>query len=144
MHNAYLGRMTNRVSPLRSGLAFLVAGTVGCGFPKSGPVPGAVSPDMVAVAKAKHPDANEAQLTEGRQIFEKRCNKCHGHPDVTYKSADEWPAVIKRMASKADLDPKQQESVLQFVLAAREVTLGPSPAAAAGAAPTTASTAPAK
>jgi hypothetical protein len=90
---------------------------------------------MVAAAKARRAEITDADLADGRQLFEKKCDHCHGHPDVTYKSVDEWPVVMKRMASRADLSQQQHDNVLSFILAAREASAGAAPATTNAPAP---------
>jgi hypothetical protein len=97
----------------------LLATLTACGFPKTGPVPGAVSPAEVTAATAKWPNATEAQLTSGRDAFVARCNHCHGYPDVGSVPEGEWPAIIDRMGNKASLDASQKDAVLRFILVAR-------------------------
>lgn len=92
-----------------SGLA-LVASLVGCGYPKSGPVPATPGGE----ASSNWPDA-----AEGRTLFVANCNKCHGHPDVHAESDAEWPSIVERMAKKAELDAAQRDKVLHFIQAAR-------------------------
>lgn len=130
--SAYDGAMNFSMPSPRLLLSFGCLLTFGCGFPKSGPVPGPVSADTVAAAKAKNLSASEESLATGRELFVNKCNNCHGHPDVNYKSEAEWPEVVKRMGGKADLDAKQSDAVLQFILANHaNVTAAPAPAPAA-------------
>jgi len=110
-------------------LSIACLASLACGFPKSGPVPGPVSAETVTAAKAKNLQASEATLTQGRELFVAKCNNCHGHPDVNYKTEAQWPEVVKRMSSKADLDQKQGDAVLQFILANHQNPSGaPAPA----------------
>ena len=88
----------------------LAAVLVGCGYPKSAPVPAVPGGET----SSNWPDA-----AEGRTLFVANCNKCHAHPDVHSESDAEWPSIVQRMAKKADLDAAQGEKVLHFVLAAR-------------------------
>lgn len=102
--------------------AVLVVGSLlaGCGFPKTGEVPAIAGPADVAVAKARWPDVSEGRLAVGRNTFIAKCNGCHGYPDVRAVDEASWPAVAKRMGKKANLDATATESVLRFILVARE------------------------
>lgn len=88
-------------------------------FPKSGPVPGPVSPEATQAAALKWPGTTQASLAEGRQLFSAHCSQCHGYPDVNAKSEGEWPGIVDDMAKKAKLDAAQKDKVLHFVLASR-------------------------
>lgn len=100
-------------------LALCLATSIGCGFPKAGPVPGPVSPGAATNAKAKWPGTTDESLASGRALFAAKCNACHSHPDVKAISEEKWPSILDRMAKKADLSQKEHDDVLHFVLAAR-------------------------
>jgi mono/diheme cytochrome c family protein len=110
-------------------VTFLLALASGCGFPKSGPAPQPVTPATVEAARTRWPDASEAQLAAGRELFLAKCNSCHSYPDLHAVTDDKWPETVKRMGEKAKLDAAQTESVLRFVLSS-----GGAPAAAPAAA----------
>lgn len=99
--------------------ASLLAVLAACGYPKAGAVPPPVTGDAAKAATAKWPDATEASLAEGRELFVGKCNACHEHPDVNAITAGKWPEIVKEMGEKARLDAKQSDLVLRFVLAAR-------------------------
>lgn len=88
-----------------------------CGFPNTATVPGPLSPQDLAAAQAKDPTLTAASVEQGRELFIASCNKCHGHPDVHFKTAEEWPAVVERMRKKADLSEADGHLVLAFILA---------------------------
>ena len=112
---AYTSAMSNR---LVSVLAVLLA-TAACGYPKSGAVPGPISPTTEASAATRWPGATPESLASGRALFQDKCDNCHGHPDVKAIAEDKWPGVVKRMGGKAKLTEAQSQDVLHFVLAAR-------------------------
>ena len=97
----------------------LFAALTSCGFPKTAAAPGPVSPAEVTAATARWSDATEAQLTTGHDAFVARCNHCHGYPDLASVPEDKWPSIVERMGQKASLDAKQKDSVLRFILIAR-------------------------
>lgn len=103
----------------RSLLLLLSLMAVACGFPKSGPVPGPVSPTSAASAATKWPGTTEQSLEAGRTTFTAKCNACHSHPDVKAISEEKWPGILDEMAKKADLTPAQKSDVLHFVITAR-------------------------
>jgi cytochrome c5 len=97
-----------------------LAGLVACGYPPEGPAPKPLTPDAVQAATAKDPGVTEAQLGEGEKTFAARCNGCHHYPDRDAFTADQWPAILDKMAVKAKLSPAQKDDVLHFVLASRK------------------------
>ena len=110
---AYTALMSNR------SLAILVALTAACGYPKSGAVPGPVSPTAEATAATRWPGTTPDSLRNGRELFMAKCNDCHGHPDITAIGEDHWPGILGRMGKKAKLTEAQTQDVLHFILAAR-------------------------
>ena len=92
----------------------------GCGYPKSGPAPGPITPGEVTLAASKWPSATESSLTEGRDLFIARCNGCHDYADLKKIPEGQWPEIMKRMGKNAKLDAKQAEAVLEFVLVAQK------------------------
>ena len=55
-----------------------VGAAVGC-YPKAGPAPGAISPKAVEYASTKWPGTTEAQLAEGKDLYQAKCNGCHAY-----------------------------------------------------------------
>src|SRR5579872_3234081 len=102
-----------------SAWAWMVTAACGCGFPKSGPAPGPLSPEAVSAATARWPETSEAQLQSGRDLFVAKCNQCHSYPDVTAIEDERWTEILSRMGKKAELDEGQTEAVRRFVRAAR-------------------------
>ncbi len=126
-------------------LALVVLGASGCflGYPKTvQTAPGAVSPAQVSAAQQKWPDATEAQLTQGHDLFTAKCNGCHGYPDVATIADEKWPDIMKSMGSKADLDDKQTEAVLRFVVSSKASGSAPATTGASTASPASSPAAP--
>ncbi len=80
-----------------------------------------VSPELIAAARARDPDASGEGLERGRDLFTTRCDTCHSLPPPTSHSASEWPGFVASMGKKARLDQVQQDEILRYVLAARSL-----------------------
>jgi cytochrome c553 len=113
--------------------ALVVAGAIALGvslaaggFPRSGPAPGPVSADLVVAAQRRNAAADLKSLEHGRSQYIATCARCHGLPDIAAVKADNWPKILDRMASKADLDPQSAADVKLFVLSVSD-TAKPSP-----------------
>ncbi len=93
----------------------------GC-FPKGAPPPAALQPKQIELAKAKDANTTEEQLEHGRTVFVGKCGECHDHPDLTAVRLSKWPAILKDMLEKAELekDAAASADVTSFVLTAAE------------------------
>ena len=100
-------------------LALLAASITGCGYPKPGGAPPPLSGADVASAKSRFPDATDASLSSGRDLFLAKCNGCHDYPDLSSVAEGAWPKIMGRMGPNAKLDAAQTDAVLRFVLVAR-------------------------
>jgi cytochrome c5 len=109
-------------------VALVAAGAaVGC-YPKAGPAPGAISPAAVEYASTKWPGTTEAQLAEGKDLYQAKCNGCHAYPDLVAIDEDDWKSIVERMTGKADLPPEKSEVILHYVLATRSELASAKPA----------------
>lgn len=99
--------------------AFVGASTSACG-PKAGAAPGPLSMASAELARSRWPDASLESLEQGRQLFLTNCHRCHSYPDRTAYTAEEWPALVRRMGRKAHLSDAEATLVLRFVLTDRE------------------------
>lgn len=97
----------------------LLASTTACGFPKTGPAPGAVNAQQTTAAEQRWPGTTAAELEAGRKLFLDGCDSCHGYPELQAIPEARWADVMREMGPKADLTPEQSEQVLRFVLIAR-------------------------
>lgn len=86
---------------------------VGCGG-------GAVTPAMLSAAQKRWPDATQQSLEAGRGLFTEKCHECHAQPNPKDHTAQEWPKLLDKMAKLAKLSDDGKESVLRYVLAARD------------------------
>lgn len=106
----------NRLAPLTLAILSAVI-AAGCMYPRAASPPASLTPAELEAVKASFPEATDASLTAGRDLFVARCADCHDHPDVMSIPDDEWPGVMKSMGAKAELDADQAASVKRFILA---------------------------
>jgi mono/diheme cytochrome c family protein len=78
--------------------------------------PPEVSPALVANARPDHADANV--LATGRKLFVSRCLECHTLPSVAEHPRDEWPHLVNRMSSRANLSASEQAAIVAYLRAA--------------------------
>lgn len=97
----------------------LLLGTSACGFPKTGPAPGAIDARQTTAAEQRWPGTTVADLEAGRKLFLDSCADCHGYPDLQAIPEARWEGVMREMGPKADLTPEQSGQVLRFILAVR-------------------------
>ena len=63
-----------------------------------------------------------ATLEAGRHTFATQCTACHNaHPLGKYPAA-EWRRIVAEMSPRAKLDAGQEQALLAYLLAAREVS----------------------
>ena len=72
-------------------------------------------------ATKKFPGTTLADLTEGKSIFETKCHKCHSLKKPFSKSEDTIAKALPRMAKRANIDSKQQDLVLKYLLTMNSV-----------------------
>ena len=62
-----------------------------------------------------------SQLQQGYVIYNKQCSQCH-EPMLPHEvSEGDWHIVVPGMAWNAGIDRDDEEAVLQYLLAAREM-----------------------
>jgi mono/diheme cytochrome c family protein len=98
-------------------VGLLVGLGCGCG-PKTGAMPGPLSPKQTMEATSRWSGASDFSTARGRVIFQEKCDDCHGYPDVHAISEASWPDIMDRMGPKAELKPDDIKDVLNFVRAA--------------------------
>ncbi len=54
-------------------------------------------------------------VTKGKTVFDQHCGKCHGLPEASDHTAEQWNKIIARMAPKAKLNPDETNWVLAYV-----------------------------
>lgn len=106
----------------RSALLFIVLLSFSACFPKGAPPPAALQPRQLELAKVKDANTTEEQLENGRKLFVGKCGECHDHPDLTAVRLSKWPAIMKDMLEKAELekDAAASADVTSFVVTAAE------------------------
>jgi mono/diheme cytochrome c family protein len=78
--------------------------------------PPEVSPALIDNARSDHADTKE--LAIGRNLFVTRCLECHTLPSVTKYSRNEWPHLVTRMSSRANLSASEQSAIVVYLRAA--------------------------
>jgi hypothetical protein len=106
----------HRLAPLAVVLLFTAC------FPKGAPPPAALAPRQLELAKVKDANLSEEQLEHGRKLFVDKCGACHDHPDLGAVRLSRWPAILKDMLEKAELekDAVATADASTFVLTAAE------------------------
>ncbi|MEY2923795.1 MAG: hypothetical protein RLZZ337_335 [Bacteroidota bacterium] len=83
------------------------------------------SADIVAKAQEKFPGYTVEQFEIGKQLYETKCNLCHGLKVPKNYSDDEWAKLVPRMAKKANdkkntgLTEEDQMLIYNYVIAMR-------------------------
>lgn len=56
-------------------------------------------------------------LEAGKTIFNNRCARCHGLPELNKYNAEKWESILTTMIPRARLDKVQEVHVKAYVLA---------------------------
>lgn len=67
------------------------------------------------VATASELNTSEEYVAKGKTVFDANCGKCHGLPEATDHTAEQWNKIVARMAPKAKLNPEETNWVLAYV-----------------------------
>jgi len=62
-------------------------------------------------------DYTEAQMEEGRLVWQSSCKKCHKLFEPDSRSVEKWERVLPRMSRKAKLDETDAGKVRAYLLA---------------------------
>lgn len=73
-----------------------------------------------AATKAEQPTSQSASSEEttiaaGKVLYESRCSRCHGLPEVDKWSATQWEPIMESMAPKAKLTDVEKQQVTAYV-----------------------------
>lgn len=60
---------------------------------------------------------SDAQMAEGKTLWEGNCNKCHKLFDPSSRTVDKWEDVLPRMSKRAKLTDEQAGMVRAYLLA---------------------------
>ena len=104
----------------KSALLFLLGGGVwifaNCSPKTTGSAATSTSGPEAAVAEVKK-NYTEAQMEEGKVIWQGNCNKCHKLYEPESHSVKSWEKILPRMVKRAKLDDKQAGMVRAYLLA---------------------------
>ncbi|OGW61203.1 MAG: hypothetical protein A2V83_07295 [Nitrospirae bacterium RBG_16_64_22] len=53
---------------------------------------------------------------QGEKLYKERCSMCHAPPKPEEKTEKQWPKVIEQMAANAQLNAREKESVLKYLV----------------------------
>jgi mono/diheme cytochrome c family protein len=71
-------------------------------------------------AATRWPGTSVSDLKGGRKVFVSRCSSCHGLPEPSVKTPDQWASVIDEMAPRARLSSGDRDAVLKYLSAESE------------------------
>jgi cytochrome c5 len=67
----------------------------------------------IAEAKSKY---SEAQMEEGKSLWQASCNKCHKLYDPASRTVGKWENVLPRMVKRAKLNDEQAGMVRAYLI----------------------------
>jgi Dihaem cytochrome c. len=82
--------------------------------PKKAATAGMSDAEKVADVKKNF---TEAQMQEGKTIWQGSCDKCHKLYEPESRSIDKWERVLPRMTNRAKLDDAQGAKVRAYLIA---------------------------
>lgn len=98
-------------------LAFFIAA---CGAAK---VSSSLTPDVLSVGQAIYPDLTMDQLNHGKELYEGKCNLCHGLKDFSKYNEASWNKIVPNMVEKVNkkvgetaIDETAQVDLLRYVV----------------------------
>ncbi len=65
--------------------------------------------------KAKKVKKELDPVSEGKMLFETRCNTCHTVPNTNVHTMAEWPECIRRMAARSYLRDSEVGMIVQYL-----------------------------
>jgi len=102
----------------------------GCAGTSAIPVP---TPKLVEYADRNGQATSLATLTLGRKLYIRRCSACHNLKRPETLLAADWPEMVGRMVTNAEINPDQQRAITQYLVAAAAAAQDTANAAAAPA-----------
>lgn len=104
----------------KSALYFVLMGGLwlfaNCSPKTTGSTAKSASTPEAAVAEVKK-NYTEAQMQEGKKIWEASCDKCHKLFQPESHSVKAWERILPRMSKKAKLEEQQRGLVRAYILA---------------------------
>jgi mono/diheme cytochrome c family protein len=64
---------------------------------------------------------SEAELLEGYKLYTGACTSCHQPKNIYNRPEAKWPSIIGDMAMRAQMNQKQSDAILKFVLSVKAV-----------------------
>lgn len=86
-------------------------GLAGCGTNRSG------IPEATAEMARKY-EVSQVELARGRGIYMAHCNQCHDRVEPGKIDPEFWREVTPHMAARSKLTDREEEELLQYVMAA--------------------------
>lgn len=77
------------------------------------------SPEQIVADVKKN--YTEAEMEEGKTIFESSCKKCHGLKQPETRTVEKWERVLPRMSQRSKLNEKEAGKVRAYVLAHAQI-----------------------
>lgn len=99
------------------------AGSTTANNETSNPAAAAVAsnPDLENAAKKRYPNVAYEDIATGEKLYNGKCGRCHGLPEIESRTEEKWPKTIDWMAPKANLTETEKAHVLKYVLCALDV-----------------------
>ena len=72
------------------------------------------------IAQKRWAGTTSADLSEGKNIFETKCTRCHGAKNILTRSEENWKASIAKMAPRAKLTEEEKDKLTRYILSYRE------------------------
>jgi len=77
---------------------------------------GRLTPPQATAADAERGHVALGDLQEGRNLLVRKCGGCHQPPMPMAHTAKDWPKMIDEMRTRANLDTRQQQLILQYLV----------------------------
>lgn len=78
------------------------------------------SADDARAATARYHDVTLAELEAGRSAYVSRCSQCHNLFDPRDRTAAAWPAIVKDMGARGNLDAADLQKIERYVVTMSE------------------------
>ncbi|MBI1864554.1 MAG: hypothetical protein HYR98_02270, partial [Nitrospirae bacterium] len=75
-----------------------------------------VCPPLVVLLVILIDPARGLAQEAGERLYKERCSMCHALPKPGEKTEKQWPKIIEQMAANAQLNAREKESVLKYLV----------------------------